>query len=71
MVMEPAEQLRHTALEIAEKADEILGQIERMTACDVIITLKPFEVPTYTVKKMYFSKSVFQSADENGLSPVL
>ena len=66
-MIEPAEQLRHTALEIAEKADEILGQIERMTECDVIITLKPFEVPTYTVKKMYFSESAFQSADENGL----
>ena len=66
-MMEPAKQLKHTALEIAEKADEILGQIERMTECDVIITLKPLEVPTYTVKKMYFSKSFFQSADENGL----
>jgi hypothetical protein len=65
--MEPAEQLRHTALEIAEKAEELLGQLERMTSCDVVITLKPLEVPTYEVKKMYISKAVFESADENGL----
>lgn len=65
-MMEPAEQLKHTALEVAEKAEELLGQLERMTSCDVIITLKPFEVPTYTVKKMYFSKAVFESTDENG-----
>ena len=65
-MMEPAEQLKHTALEIAEKAEEILGQIERMTSCDVVITLKPFELPTFTVKKMYVSKAVFESADENG-----
>ena len=65
-MMKPAEQLKHTALEVAEKAEEILGQLERMTSCDVVITLKPFEMPTYTVKKMYFSKAVFESADENG-----
>lgn len=65
-MMEPAEQLKHTALEIAEKAEEILGQLERMTSCDVVITLKPLEAPTYEVKKVYFSKSVFESADENG-----
>lgn len=66
-MMKPAEQLKHTALEVAEKAEEILGDIERMASCDVIITLKPFEVPTYEVKKMYFSSAVFESADENGL----
>ena len=66
-MMEPAEQLKHTALEVAEKAEEILGQFERMTSCDVIITLKPFEMPTYTVKKMYCSMVSFESADENGL----
>ena len=66
-MMKPAEQLKHTALEVAEKAEEILGQLERMTSCDVVITLKPFEMPTYEVKKVYFSKAVFESADENGL----
>lgn len=67
IIKPPAEQLRHTALEIAEKAEEILGQLERMTSCDVVITLKPFEMPTYEVKKMYCSKVSFESADENGL----
>ena len=66
-MMEPAEQLKHTALEIAEKAEELLGNLERMTSFDVVITLKPFEMPTYTVKKMYCSKVSFESADENGL----
>ena len=60
----PAEQLRHTALEIAEKAEELLGQLEKMTSFDVVITLKPFELPTYTVKKMYVSKSAFEEKEE-------
>ena len=67
IIKPPAEQLRHTALEVAEKAEELLGELERMTQFDIVITLKPFELPTYTVKKMYFSKAVFESADENGL----
>lgn len=67
IIKPPAEQLRHTALEIAEKAEELLGQLERMTSCDVVITLKPFELPTYEVKKMYCSRVSFESADENGL----
>lgn len=66
IIKPPAEQLRHTALEVAEKAEDLLGQIERMTSFDVIITLKPFELPTYTVKKMYCSRASFESADENG-----
>lgn len=66
IIKPPAEQLRHTALEVAEKAEDLLGQLERMTSFDVIITLKPFEMPTYTVKKMYCSMAVFESADENG-----
>ena len=65
MIIEPpAEQLRHTALEIAEKAEEILGQLERMTSCDVVITLKPFEVATYEVKKIYWSKAALQGKKE-------
>jgi hypothetical protein len=60
----PAEQLRHTALEIAEKAEELVGQLEKMTSFDVVITLKPFELPTYTVKKMYVSKSAFEGKEE-------
>ena len=60
----PAEQLRHTALEIAEKAEELLGNLEGMTSFDVVITLKPFELPTYTVKKMYVSKSAFEEKEE-------
>jgi hypothetical protein len=60
----PAEQLRHTALEVAEKAEELLGQLERMTSFDVVITLKPLEPPTYTVKKMYMSESFFQEKEE-------
>jgi hypothetical protein len=60
----PAEQLRHTALEIAEKAEELLGQLEQMTSFEVLITLKPFEPPTYTVKKMYVSKSAFEGKEE-------
>ena len=66
IIKPPAEQLKHTALEIAEKAEEILGQLERMTSCDVVITLKPFEAPTYEVKKVYVSRAFFESADENG-----
>lgn len=66
IIKPPAEQLRHTALEVAEKAEDLLGQLERMTSFDVIITLKPFELPTYTVKKMYCSRESFESADENG-----
>ena len=66
IIKPPEEQLRHTALEIAEKAEELLGELERMTSFDVVITLKPFEMPTYTVKKMYCSKASFESADENG-----
>lgn len=67
IIIPPVEQLRNTALEIAEKAEELLGQLERMTSFDVVITLKPFEMPTYEVKKMYCSKVSFESADENGL----
>ena len=66
IIKPPAEQLRHTALEVAEKAEELLGQLERMTQFDIVITLKPFEMPTYEVKKMYCSKVSFESADENG-----
>jgi len=66
IIKPPEEQLRHTALEIAEKAEELLGELERMTSFDVVITLKPFEMPTYTVKKMYCSRASFESADENG-----
>ena len=65
-MMEPAEQLKHTALEIAEKAEELLGNLERMTQFDIVITLKPFEMPTYEVKKIYCSRVSFESADENG-----
>ena len=60
----PAEQLRYTTLEIAEKAEELLDQLEKMTSFDVVITLKPFEMPTYTVKKMYVSKSAFEEKEE-------
>ena len=63
----PAEQLRYTTLEIAEiaeKAEELLDQFEKMTSFDVVITLKPFEMPTYTVKKMYVSKSAFEEKEE-------
>ena len=67
IIKPPEEQLRHTALEIAEKAEELLGELERMTSFEVVITLKPLEMPTYTVKKMYCSKVSFESADENGL----
>jgi hypothetical protein len=63
-IKQPAEQLRQTALEIAEKAEELLGELERMTSFDLVITLKPFEVPTYTVKKTYMSESVFQEKEE-------
>ena len=66
IIKPPAEQLRHTALEIAEKAEELLGELERMTQFDIVITLKPFEMPTYEVKKMYRSMVSFKSADENG-----
>lgn len=66
IIKPPAEQLRHTALEIAEKAEELLGQLERMTQFDIVITLKPFEMPTYEVKKVYVSTAAFESADENG-----
>ncbi|MBQ1777192.1 MAG: hypothetical protein IIZ93_03450 [Acidaminococcaceae bacterium] len=66
IIKPPEEQLRHTALEIAEKAEELLGELERMTSFDVVITLKPFEMPTYTVKKMYCTRASFESADENG-----
>lgn len=63
-MMEPAEQLKHTALEIAEKAEELMGNLERMTSFDVIITLKPFEVATYEVRKMYWSKAALQVKKE-------
>ena len=66
IIKPPEEQLRHTALEIAEKAEELLGELERMTSFEVVITLKPLEMPTYTVKKMYCSMAFFESADENG-----
>ena len=64
VMMKPVEQLKHTALEIAEKAEELMGNLERMASFEVIITLKPFEVATYEVKKMYWSKAALQGEKE-------
>ena len=63
-MMKPVEQLKHTAHEIAEKAEELMGNLERMASFEVIITLKPFEVETYEVKKIYWSKAALQGEKE-------
>lgn len=60
MKVDPVSDLRDAALEIAERAEEIIGSQEHITDISVEIRLHGIDIPEVDIRKTYMPASAFQ-----------
>lgn len=65
MLFDPVEKLKAAALEVAERAEEFVGDIARETMVQVVITVEPESLSIIRLIKEYRSKSEVRYAIDN------
>ena len=58
--IDPVGDLREAALEIAEKAEEIIGSQEHITDISVEIRLHGIDIPEVDIRKTYMPAGAFE-----------
>jgi hypothetical protein len=64
-MVDPVEKLKAAALEVAERAEEFVGDIARETMVQVVITVEPESMSIIRLIKEYRSKYEVKYASDN------